>query len=440
MNRKSVILYFYLLLSLSAGFIVGVYSPAEGAEPVERIVAVVGDDPILSSELAAQIQLLAIQRGVRPKNEQEMRELQEQILNDLIAERLMLIEAQKDTMVRVTDEQIEQGVEEHIRSLINQFSSEDAFLNELEKEGMTLRAYKKKLHPEIKNQMMKQQLINMKLADISISNQEVHEFYENYKDSIPDQPEAVKLAHILITFQPSGSTEDSVKKTAETVRQNAVAGADFATLAATYSDGPGALSGGDLGYLSRSDVVPEFGRAAFNLAIGDISGVIRTVYGYHIIKCEDRKEDKGHFRQILFEVLPTAADSALSYKLIDSILTEIRDSADFRELAKIYSADDESRKQGGELGWFAIADLPTEFREGVKKFKEIDDVYGPVRSEYGLHIIKLLDRQEARKITIEDDFDRIKEMARQSKTGDYVDQWVEEMKEDVYVEIRPAEF
>lgn len=440
MNRKSVILYFYLLLSLSAGFIVGVYSPAEGAEPVERIVAVVGDDPILSSELAAQIQLLAIQRGVRPKNEQEMRELQEQILNDLIAERLMLIEAQKDTMVRVTDEQIEQGVEEHIRSLINQFSSEDAFLNELEKEGMTLRAYKKKLHPEIKNQMMKQQLINMKLADISISNQEVHEFYENYKDSIPDQPEAVKLAHILITFQPSGSTEDSVKKTAETVRQNAVAGADFATLAATYSDGPGALSGGDLGYLSRSDVVPEFGRAAFNLAIGDISGVIRTVYGYHIIKCEDRKEDKGHFRQILFEVLPTAADSALSYKLIDSILTEIRDSADFRELAKIYSADDESRKQGGELGWFAIADLPTEFREGVKKFKEIDDVYGPVRSEYGLHIIRLLDRQEARKITIEDDFDRIKEMARQSKTGDYVDQWVEEMKEDVYVEIRPAEF
>lgn len=432
----SAIILFVLVLIV----LIGYPHPAAGAEPVERIVAVVGNDPILSSELAAQIQLLAIQQGIRPQNEQELQEMQEQILDDLIAERLMLIEARKDTLIRVTDEQVDQGVEEHIRKLISQFPSEDAFISELAREGMTLRSYKKKLRPEVKNQMMKQQLINMKLAEVSISNQEVYEFYDEYGDSIPDQPEAAKLAHILITFQPSGATEDSIKKMAEKVRENAVAGADFGTLAATYSDGPGALSGGDLGYLSRDDVVPEFGRAAFNLAVGDISGVVRTVYGYHIIKCEDKRGDEARLRQILFEVQPTAADSALSYKLVDSLLNEIDNGADFRELAKIFSADDESRKQGGELGWFAIADMPPEFREGVARLTEIGDVYGPVRSEYGLHIIKLLERQEARDITIEYDFDRIKEMARQAKTGEYVDQWVEEMKEKVYVEIRPIQF
>lgn len=409
------------------------------AETIEKIVAVVGNEPILASELAAQIQLLAIQQGIKPKNEQELREFQEQILDNIIAERLMLAEAQKDTTINVTDDQVEAAVEDHISSLVKQFSSDEMFLQELSKEGLTLRAFKKKLRPEIKNQLLKQQMINKKLSTIAISNKEVKDFFEQYHDSIPDQPEAVRLAHILITFQPSGGTEDSVRKIAEVVRANAAAGADFATLAMTHSSGPTALSGGDLGFLSREDVVPEFGRVAFNLNPGDISGVVRTVYGLHIIKCEEKEGNRAHLRQILFEVVPTAADSMLSYKLVDSLMNEIRAGADFRELAKIYSADDDSRKQGGELGWFAIENLPPEFAEAVKNLKEINQITGPVKSEFGLHILKLLDRQEGRSITLEKDFDRIKDMARQRKTGDMVDKWIDELREKVFVQIRPLE-
>ncbi|MCP4706555.1 MAG: hypothetical protein GY865_18305, partial [candidate division Zixibacteria bacterium] len=398
--------------------------------------AVVGSEPILASELAAQIQLMAIQRGIRPKNEAELVQFQEQILNDLIAERLMLAEAQKDTTISVSDEQIEMGVEDHISSLVKQFPSDEAFLEELSKEGLTLRAFKKKLRPEIGNQLLKQQLINRKISSIAISNKEVNDFYEIYKDSIANQPEAVRLAHILVTFQPSGGTEDSVRQIAQTVRENAVAGADFATMAITYSDGPGALTGGDLGFLSKDDVVPEFGRVAFNLQPGEISSIIRTVYGLHIVKCEEKRGTQSHLRQILFEVLPTPFDSSLSYGLIDSLLTEIKAGADFREMAKVFSADDESRAKGGELGWFAISNLPVEFAESTEKMKEKDDLEGPVQSEYGLHILKLLDRQESRAITLGDDFDRIKEMARQEKTGEIVDEWLDELKDKVYVEIR----
>lgn len=406
-------------------------------EPIEKIVAIVGSDPILASELAAQIQLLAIQRGIRPKNEAELIQFQEQILNDLIAERLMLAEARKDTTIAVSDEQIEMGVEDHINNLIQQFPSDDAFMAELAKEGMTVRGFKKKLRPEIENQLLKQQLINKKLASIAISNREVKDFYEIYKDSIADQPEAVRLAHILITFQPSGKTEDSIRQIAESIRENAAAGADFATLAITYSEGPGALNGGDLGFLSKGDVVPEFGRAAFNLEPGEISSVIRTMYGLHIVKCEEKSGAQSHLRQILFEVNPTANDSSLSYSLVDSLLNEIRGGEDFRELAKIFSADDETRAQGGELGWFAIANLPAEFVKSIGKMKNIGDLDGPVSSEFGLHILKLLERQEAREVTLEDDFDRIKEMARQEKTGDVVNSWIEELKDKVYVELRP---
>jgi parvulin-like peptidyl-prolyl isomerase len=166
---------------------------------------------------------------------------------------------------------------------------------------------------------------------------------------------------------------------------------------------------------------------------------VRTEFGFHIIKCEEKAGDKAHLRHILFEVLPTAADSALSYRLADSLKKEISRGADFRELAKVFSADDETRKQGGELGWFAKADLPPEFITAVDSVKNIGDIYGPVRSEYGLHILKLLEYQEARKFSTESDYDRLKEMARQSKTGEFVDKWIEKVKEQIFVEIRPLQ-
>jgi peptidyl-prolyl cis-trans isomerase SurA len=420
----------FLLLFLPFGYLFG-------QDSIERIVAVVGDEPILSSELAAQIQLMAIQGGVRPKNETELRQMQEEVLNELIAERLLLIEARKDTAINVSDEQVEQAIDEHISGLISQFPSDEVFLEELAKEGMTLRSFRKKLQPEMKNRLLKQQLINQKLASISISNQAVEEFFNKYRDSIPDQPAAARIAHILITFQPSGGTEDSVRTLAEQVRKNAVSGADFSTLAMTNSSGPSAIAGGDLGFISKDDVVPEFGRAAFNLLPGEISGVVRTEYGYHIIRCIERRGEQSHLQQILFEVAPTPADSMLSYKLADSLQAELEAGADFRELAKIFSADDDTRKQGGELGWFALDDLPPSFREGVAELDSIGATFGPVQSEYGLHILKLLDRQEARVISLETDFDKIKEMARHHKTGEKVDEWLDQIKEKVYVEIRP---
>jgi len=407
-----------------------------GAEPIERIVAIVGLEPIMASELAAQIQLYAVQTRSQPKNQQELDKLQENILNQMINERLFLFEARKDTLIKVTDEEIDQALDEQIARIASQFDSEEAFLDQIALEGMTLREYKKRLRPEIENQRLKQKLINSRLSQISISRQEVYDFYETFKDSLPDQPEAVKLAHILITFQPSGGTEDSIKLQADRIREQAVSGVDFGILAAKYSNGPSALNGGDLGFISKEDVVPDFGRVAFNLRPGDISAPVRTQFGIHIIKCEEVKDKQAHLRHILLEVKPTPADSMLSYHLVDSLIAEIKNGVDFREVAKIYSADDDSRKQGGELGWFAVQDLPPSFAQVLKNIPENGDIGGPAQTEYGLHILKRIDWQEGRTLNPDNDYDQIREMARQSKTGEFVDKWLEELKEKTYVEIR----
>jgi peptidyl-prolyl cis-trans isomerase SurA len=409
------------------------------AESIEGIIAIVGNEPIMISELAAQMQLLAIQRGLKPETQEEIDLFQQEVLDQMISERLFLAEARKDSMIRVSDEEVMQTLDEHIAKTASQFPTEEQFLQQLAAEGLTLRTFKKNLKPEIRNQLLKQRLVASKLSSISVSRQEVFEFYEEYQDSIPIQPQAIRLAHILVTFQPSGGTEDSVLKYAEEVRSNVAGGADFASVAATYSAGPSALSGGDLGFIARSDVVDEFGRVAFNLSPGDISGPVRTQYGYHIIKCEEIKGKKAHLRHILFMVNPTAADSALSYFLVDSLVNEIRAGTDFKELAKIFSADDESRRQGGELGWFAVADLPPGFQVALDKLPEIGDVYGPAHSEYGLHILKKLDWRDEKRLNPDDDFDQIRDIARQLKTTDFVDQWIREIKERTYVEIRPIQ-
>lgn len=408
-------------------------------EPVERIAAVVGNEPILTSELASEMQMSAIQRGIHPQTKEEISKFQSETLNQIISDKLFLMEAKKDTSIKITPDEIDQALEDHIKKVSSQFDSEDQFLAELGKEGLNLRSFKKRLRPEVENEMLKQKFISKKLSNISVSRQEVLEFYDKFKDSIPDQPEAVRLAHILITFQPSKGTEDSVLKKAESVRKMVVAGGDFAALAATYSSGSGALNGGDLGFVSRNDVVPEFARAAFNLSPGEISGVVKTQFGYHIIRCEELKGDKAHLRHILLEVHPTLADSALSYKLIDSLINDIKSGGNFAELAKVFSADDDTRKQGGELGWFAKSDLPEEFVSAIDSLKNIGDIYGPVKSEYGLHILKLIDHQDARKFSFEQDFDRVKEMARQFKTSKFVDKWIEEIKAKTFIEIRPLE-
>ncbi len=156
MNKSSallIILFFIIILTVSSF----------ASEPIDRIIAVIGNEPIMASELAAQIQLISIQNNIRPRNQAELEQLQIDILNQMISEKLFLIEARKDTSIKVTDDEINRAVDQHIAQVASQFESEDDFLNQLSLEGLSLRSFKKRLHPEIENQLLKQRLIGLKL-------------------------------------------------------------------------------------------------------------------------------------------------------------------------------------------------------------------------------------------------------------------------------------
>ena len=420
---------------LLAALLVGGSAGAQ-REVVDRIVAVVGDEVIVASELANQIQLIILQSGVRPNTEDELDRLQRDILDQMVSDRLFLLAAREDTSVAVRDEEIENAMEEQISRISQNFSTYDEFLAALADEGLTVRELKKRYRKDIENKLLKQRYIQKKLFTISVSRQEVVEFYNEFKDSIPDQPEAVRLAHILLTIQPSQRVEDSIKQVVTELRQRVLDGADLAVISSQHSTGGAGVNGGDLGYVSREDVVPEFARPAFNLDVGDISGVVRTQFGYHVIKCEGKRGDRLHLRHLLIEVPPQADDTLNTRHLADSLLEAVRAGEDFEQIAKVFSADDDTRAQGGELGWFASAQLPQEFADVVAGWNTPGEYRGPVESRFGLHILKLLDYQAQQKYDLENDFDRIRELARQDKTGRIVDEWIEDFKKTTYISYR----
>ncbi len=423
-------------LLFAALVLVAVGTATAQRDVVDKIAVVVGDRVILASELTAQVQLYAFQSGRQVNTEDELHELEDEVLQQMITEQLFLIEARQDTSITIRPDEIEQALDEHVSRIAGNFDSEQAFLDALAAEGLNVRELRKKYRTDVENQLLRQRFIQRKLYSVSVSRREVEGFYEKFKDSIPAQPEGVRLAHILKAFTPSPAVEDSVKNRISELRQMILDGADFATLAVQYSSMGTGANGGDLGYVSRDDVVPEFARAAFNLSVGDISGVIRTPFGYHVIKCEDKRGEQLKLRHLLLAVAPSSDDSAATIAMVDSLIGVARDGGDFAEMAKAYSDDNETRAKEGELGWYAIDQLPAEFADAVAGWKTSGEYRGPITSRFGLHILKLLEYQEEKQLDLDADYDRIKEMARQDKTGKLVDEWIVELKARTFVDNR----
>ena len=174
--RRSGLVLLIALLGLLAG-----QTARTQRDVVDKIIVVVGDRVILASELASQIQLYAFQTGVQPKTEAEIEKLQSDILEQMINDQLFLLEAKQDTSISVRPEEIEQALDEHVGRVAANFDSQEAFIDALTAEGLTIRELKKKYRGDIENQLLRQRYIQRKLYSVSVSRHEVEEFYSQFR-------------------------------------------------------------------------------------------------------------------------------------------------------------------------------------------------------------------------------------------------------------------
>ena len=407
------------------------HRPAQ-PQTLDRIVAVVNEGVITQYQLDSRTRAATAQLHRQKVQLPPPDVLRRQVLDQMITERAQVQQA-KEAGVRVEDNELSQALD---RIAANQKVSTAQMRQTVEKDGMKWNDFRE----EIRDQMMIARIREREVdAKINISPGEVDNFLANQASA--GSGEEVHLAHIVIRI-PEGASPETLQKLrlkAVGIDEQAKAGKDFAQLAATYSESNDAMQGGDLGFRPIDSLPQVMSSAIANLKPGQVSDVVRSPSGFHIVKLIGRRGGSGlpqvqqtHARHILIKVTEITSESEAKHK-ITQVHQRLKSGEDFAALAKLYSQDGSAQK-GGDLGWLYPGDTVQPFEQAMNALK-IGEISGPVQSPFGFHIIQVLER---RTTDVSQDRQRQRAMMalRQRKIEDANLEWIRQVRDRSYVEIR----
>ena len=391
---------------------------------LDQIVAVVDDQIVLRSDVMSSMALVAMQQGLSREDltPDRVKELFEVILGNMIQEKLLLARAEQDS-IEVDQEVIERAVRSRVRELKTEHG-EEAFASQLAEGGVTERDLREQYRQEFRKDFLRQRMYTSLSQQVDVSFKDVQDYKARYKDELPP---LLSISHLLVAIEASDDRAEEVRAQANAIIDRLNEGEDFATMAQQYSSDAGSREdGGDLGYFPRGRMVPAFEEAAFSLQPGEISAPVRTKFGYHIIKLESVSGDQVRARHILIPLQPSARDVKTAYDKALGLAKEAQAGEDFAELAREHSAHEETAKKGGRLpGPFAQDNLPSEFADVLKTMR-MGEVSAPIQTEYGWHVVK-----------VNDDQDALKGIIQQVRLQERFDEVLAETRARLYVEVRP---
>lgn len=405
-------------------------APAQ-QQVLDRIAAIVDNEIILESDLQAQVQFLANNNRIDPKTPG----LRDQVLQNMINENLMVAKAIEDS-VTVTDDEVQQQLDASIQQRVLQVGSE-ARLEELY--GMPISRIKREYRDEMRKSLLAQRLQQQKFGTLTVGRYEVEDFFNTYKDSLPPVPEELQLSNIFVFPKASDAMRNAARSRAQALIDSLNAGADFAALAKRYSQDPGsAQQGGDLGLVRRGQFVKEFESAVFAMTEGQVSGIIETDFGYHIIQLMERRGDAVHARHILIRVEKSGSSDSLALALLDSVRSLIPGTMTFAEAAKKFSEDKETNLLGGNRGTIDIDQLDKTWYPALANLKD-GEISKPFRistsNSYGFQLVQVRKRTPAHKMTIETDYLRIENLTVNFKRQKEYQRFLDEIRKTIYWKI-----
>jgi peptidyl-prolyl cis-trans isomerase SurA len=398
------------------------------AEVLDRIVAKVGREIILQSDLAKRIQQLEA-AGMMSEEITGF-----DILNDMIESKLIIQQAKKEEY-EIDENQVRQLAEEQIQQVSSQFESEYEFKKELKKANLTVLELKEYYIQIITEQRLKDQIINNEIKNkVHITEVEVEEYFIENQSEIPPRPEMVEIGMIIRSIEPGKDTKKDALLEINRLRDRLIDGEDFVEVAKESSDCSSAPNGGDLGFFGRGSMVKPFEDAAFALMPGEISEVVETQFGYHIIKVDVKREDEVKASHILKKVDATEDDIAATITLMENVLTRLDEGEDFSELAMTYSEDDSSAVKGGIIGEFVKDDYPELFKEYLQQI-EIGEHTGLIREDTNLYIFAKLIMIPERPYEYNEIYDKLRDLVVSKKEIEIYENWMNELIQTSYVEI-----
>ena len=397
----------------------------------DKIIAKVGREIILQSELdKRQNQMEAA--GIDMNSVTKM-----DILNEMIESKLIIQEA-KDNDITIDKNESREMAEREINRIKENFPDEETFKQELQKEmGLSEFELRDYYVDMLNEQQLKDKIIQNNVKNkIHITEIEIDEFYNEHIDELPKRPEMVEIGMILRTIKPSEETKDKALTKIKHIRELALSGDEFEELAKEYSDCPSGKKGGDLGFFGKGMMVKPFEEAAFALSPGEISDVVETQFGFHIIKMMEKNEENNEIRvsHILITINPTDKDIESQVKLMENIREKLINGADFAEIAKTYSEDDSTSVNGGVIGEFADGDYPEMFKKDIKEI-DVGEYTEIIREGDLLYLFTKTRKVPEREYTYDEVYDQLREMLLTQKQQELYSDWIKELKKQAYVEI-----
>ncbi len=405
---------------------------------IDQVVAVVGSNVILYSEIEnefIQSQLQGNTKGFATKCS---------ILEELMFQKLLLTQAEIDS-VQVTDKQVESELDRRLRYFINQIGSKEKLEEYFKK---TILEIKEDMREKIHDYLLIQNVQSKLTQDIKITPSEVSDFFSNIPaDSLPLIGSQIEIEQIVKQPLISDVEVDMVKEKLNGLRARVLKGEDFATLANLYSEDPGSMNkGGEIGFVGRGELYPEFEAAAFSLKLGEVSPIVKTEKGYHIIQLIERRGEYINVRHILIVPKPSPIDLAKSKKDLDNIAALIAmDTLTFERAAARYS-DDPSKVNGGKLvnpytgdSKFTPEEVEPNLFFIVEKMsvgqKSAPMLFTNEAGQQAYRIVYLKSRTEPHKANLKDDYPQIQNMAISIKQNQALNKWVVEKSKNTFVKI-----
>lgn len=428
------------LYALTLCFIISNYNdlPAQ-VKIIDQVVAVVGNNIILESDIEnTYLQMRA--QGMTSTGDMKC-----EVLEDLLTQKLMLNQAKVDS-IEVTKNQVERELDNRLQMFIDQIGSQErleAYYNK------SLLEIKDDFRELIMEQLLTQQMQSIIASEITVTPSEVKNFYRNTpKDSLPMIPAQIEYSQLLRNPPFSEQSKLAVRQRLLDLRKRIIEGGDFATLAILYSEDPGsAKKGGELGYLSKNDLVPKFANAAFSLKQGAVSPIVETKFGFHIIQMIDRKGERVNVRHILIKPKVTAKEKEQALSFLDSLVRQIRmDSILFLTAVRFFSEDEDTRVNGGIMvnpqtgdTKFQLEQMEQSTAEAVRSL-ETGKVSDPFESNdmtgnKVFKIIEITNRIDPHQANFKNDYTVLQEMTKMSKQQEALFNWIEEKQKTTYIRI-----
>ena len=318
---------------------------------IDKVIAVVGNRPILASQVDEEIFSRQSQGLKPPSSPDELEAMRKQIIQNIIDEELMVQEAERDTTIKVTDQEVADGVEQQIKKVRSNFSSELDYASELKKAGFqTPDEYRRWLFDQQRRAALQNRLIDErrgagKLKSVVPTEKEMRDYFAQQKATLEKRPATISFRQIIVAPQPSVDEKQRAYQQADSIAQGIRRGGDFAVAAKRFSMDSGSRElGGSLNWFRRGAMVPEFERVAFSLKPGVVSDPVETPFGYHIIQVERSQPGEVQARHILImpEITEQEGDSAR--KLAESIYQSLKTGANFDSLQTRYHDRPEERE------------------------------------------------------------------------------------------------